>query len=95
MVFVIRGLHSPWKMPISYFLPDISVKHLVLSELLVKAVTQLFKYGFIVKALIWDPDASNVASYKDLKITKKKSHIYKLKIEKCLLYLMFHISLKI
>lgn len=74
MVFVIRGLYSSWKMPISYFLPATSVKHLVLSELLVEAVTRLFNCGFIVKALVCDQGANNVAAYKDLKITKDEPY---------------------
>lgn len=74
MVFVIRGLYSSWKMPISYFLPATSVKHLVLSELLVEAVGRLFNCGFIVKALVCDQGANNVAAYKDLKITKDEPY---------------------
>jgi len=61
-------------MPISYFLNATSVKHLVLSELLVEAVTRLFKYGFVVKALVCDQGASNVAAYRDLKITKEEPY---------------------
>lgn len=74
MVFVIRGLYSSWKMPISYFLPATSVKHVHLSELLVEAVTQLFKCGLIVNILVCDQGASNVAAYKDLKITKDEPY---------------------
>jgi len=76
MVFVIRGLYSSWKMPISYFLPATSVKHQILSELLVEAITQLFKCGFIVKALICDQGVSNVAAFKDLKITKEEPYFF-------------------
>lgn len=74
MVFLIRELYSSWKMPISYFLPATSVKHLVLSESLVEAVTRLFKCEFIVKALICDQGANNVAAYKDLKIIKEEPY---------------------
>lgn len=74
MVFIIRGLYSSWKIPISYFLPATSVKHVILSELLVEAVTRLFNSGFIVKALVCDQGANNVAAYKDLKITKDEPY---------------------
>jgi len=62
-------------MPISYFLSATSVKNLVLSELVVEAVTRLFKSGFIVKVLICDQGVSNVVAYKDLKITKKEPYL--------------------
>jgi len=76
MVMIIRGVYSSWKMPIAYFLPATSVKHKVLSELLEEAVKRLFDCGLIVKALVCDQGASNVAAYKDLGITKDKPYFF-------------------
>jgi len=63
-------------MPIAYFLPATSVKHKVLSELLEEVVKRLFDCGLIVKALVCDQGASNVAAYKDLDITKNKPYFF-------------------
>lgn len=37
-------------------------------------MARLFKCGFIVKALVCDQGASNVAAYKDLKISKDEPY---------------------
>lgn len=72
MVFMIRGLYTPWKMPICYFLPATSVSHNILSELLVEAIQRLFDCGLFIKAVICDQGTNNVAALKLLKVTKDK-----------------------
>ncbi|KAL4085131.1 hypothetical protein QTP88_027423 [Uroleucon formosanum] len=76
MVFMIRGLYSSWKLPIAYFLPSTSVKHFMLADLITEVLERLFQCGLIVKAIICDQGASNVAAFKDLKMTKEKPYFF-------------------
>jgi len=76
MVFMIRGLYSSWKLPIAYFLPSTSVKHIMLADLITEVLERLFQCGLVVKAIICDQGASNVAAFKDLKMTKDKPYFF-------------------
>jgi len=72
MVFLIRGLYTSWKLPISFFFfISTSVKYTDLSILLMDVIEKLLDCGFIVTAMICDQGKNNVtALVKDLKITK-------------------------
>jgi len=76
MVFMIRGLYSTWKLPIAYFLPSTSVKHIMLADLITEVLERLFQCGLVVKAIVCDQGVSNVAAFKDLKMTKDKPYFF-------------------
>jgi len=74
MVFVARGLYSTWKMPITYYLSASSMKHDVLTEIIIEVVEKLFSIGLSVTAIVCDQGTNNVAALKKLGISKEKPY---------------------
>ncbi|KAF0717771.1 Uncharacterized protein FWK35_00034244, partial [Aphis craccivora] len=74
MVFIARGLYSRWKMPITYFLSASSMKHDILSELIIEVVEKLNRIGLSVTAIVCDQGTNNVAALKKLGISKEKPY---------------------
>lgn len=74
MVFIARGLYSKWKMPITYFLSASSMRHDILSELIIEVVEKLNNIGLSVTAIVYDQGTNNVAALKKLRISKEKPY---------------------
>lgn len=72
MVFLIRGMYSSWKMPVSYFLSATSMKATTLSKLIVDHVQQLMNCGLKVRAIVCDQGPNNRSAFSKLNLTKEK-----------------------
>ncbi|KAL4083888.1 hypothetical protein QTP88_029204 [Uroleucon formosanum] len=72
MVFLIRGMYSSWKMPISYFFSATSMKATTLSKLIVDHVQQLMNCGLKVRAIVCDQGPNNRSAFSKLNLTKEK-----------------------
>ena len=66
LVFMLRGLFSPWKIPIAFYFARDGVKTFVLKNIIKEIVLAVFKSGFIVRATISDQGSANVAAIKSL-----------------------------
>lgn len=72
MVFLIRGIYSSWKMPVSYFFSATSMKATTLSELILNYVQTLMDCGLIVTAVVCDQGPNNRSAFTKLQLTKEK-----------------------
>ncbi|KAL4135438.1 hypothetical protein QTP88_007047 [Uroleucon formosanum] len=72
MVFLIRGMYSSWKMPVSYFFSATSMKATTLSKLIVDHVQQLLNCGLKVRAIVCDQRPNNRSAFSKLNLTKEK-----------------------
>lgn len=75
MVFMIRGIYSSWKLPVSYFLSSTSMKASTLSEIILEQINQLINCKLHVKAIICDQGPNNRSALSKLGFTKDKPWI--------------------
>ncbi|KAF0704226.1 Transposable element P transposase, partial [Aphis craccivora] len=75
MVFMIRGIYSPWKLPISYFLSSTSMKATTLSELILEQINLLISCKLHVTAIICDQGPNNRSALTKLGFTKENPYI--------------------
>ena len=59
LAFMVRGLYTKWKQPLSYFLTDGTVKPETLQTLTQSCLEKMEKIGLQTKALICDQGANN------------------------------------
>lgn len=71
MVFMIRGIYSSWKLPISYFLSSTSMKATILSELILEQINLLISCKLHVTAIICDQGPNNRSALTKLGFTKE------------------------
>uniref|UniRef100_A0A2S2Q3S0 Transposable element P transposase n=1 Tax=Sipha flava TaxID=143950 RepID=A0A2S2Q3S0_9HEMI len=94
MVFLIRGMYSSWKMPVSYFLSATSMKATILSKLIVDHVQQLMNCGLKVRAIVCDQGPNNRSAFNKLNLTKEKPWFIVNNIKIFAIYDVYHIFLK-
>ncbi|CAI6351142.1 unnamed protein product [Macrosiphum euphorbiae] len=75
MVFMIRGIYSSWKLPVSYFLSSTSMKATTLSEIILEQINQLMTCKLHVKAIVCDQGPNNRSALTKLGFTKDKPWI--------------------
>jgi len=76
MVFMARGLFSPWKFPVAYFLAHSGVKHTLLKDLIIDVLTELFKNGLYPKVLVCDQGTNNQSALKSLGVDENKPYFF-------------------
>ncbi|KAL4121023.1 hypothetical protein QTP88_013608 [Uroleucon formosanum] len=76
MVFMARGLFSPWKFPVAYFLALSGVKHKLLKDLIIDVLTELIKNGLCSKVLVCDQGTNNQSALKSLGVDENKPYFF-------------------
>lgn len=76
LVFMARGIYSPWKIPITYFLAHSAIKHAVLKNLIIDVLQELFDIGILPKVIICDQGSNNQSALKSLNVTENKPYFY-------------------
>lgn len=66
LVFMLRGLHSGWKMPISYNFCSKQTKTAQLIRCIKKHIYEINKAGFYIVSTVCDQGSSNVAAINEL-----------------------------
>lgn len=75
MVFMVRGLYSPWKVPVAYFLSKKAVKKDQLKSLIEATIQHVQKAGLNPKVMVCDQGTNNRSALKALKISKDRPYI--------------------
>ncbi|XP_031333106.1 uncharacterized protein LOC116163356 [Photinus pyralis] len=76
MVFMLRGLHSKWKLPIAYFLSHTGPNSKELTTLIQDAIIKIKSCGLQLKAIICDQATTNVSTFKQLLVSKEKPYFF-------------------
>jgi len=76
MVFMARGLYSPWKFPVAYFLAHSGVKHKLLKDLIIDVLSELFKSGLCPKVLVCDQGTNNQSALKSLGVDENNPYFF-------------------
>ncbi|KAF4526812.1 hypothetical protein B566_EDAN015138 [Ephemera danica] len=71
-VFLLRGLLSDWKQPLSYVLTNGPIKARDLEDLLKQILDKLISIGFDVRAVVCDQGTNNQALIRNLGVNKSK-----------------------
>ncbi|KAL4127222.1 hypothetical protein QTP88_011412 [Uroleucon formosanum] len=88
LVFMARGIFSPWKIPIAYYLVRSAVKHGMLKDLIVYVLRTLLEAGLHPKIIVCDKGTNNQSTLKALNVTEHNPYFF-INDKKYMLYLMF------
>jgi len=75
MVFIVRGLYSNRKLPLTYFLSDSSMSSSILKDLIVYVIEKCTDLGFHIVALVCDQGSNNYSALKHLGCCKEKPFV--------------------
>lgn len=90
LVFMARGIYSPWKFPIAYFLFHSGVDNIMLKNLIIDILQKLFEVRLCSKIIVCDQGKSNQSCLKSLNISEESPFFMSI-TTKYFLYLTFHI----
>lgn len=85
LVFMVRGLYSRWKLPVSYFVSGSATQTEKLRSIILLNISELGKTGLLVKGVVCDQGTNNVSALKGLGVTplqpfflheSKKYHVF-------------------
>lgn len=67
LVFMAKGLHSEWKLPLAFHFCASQTKHPQLVRCIKEVIEEISKAGLIVQTTVCDQGSSNIAAIKTLK----------------------------
>lgn len=70
LVFMARGIYSPWKFPIAYFLAHSGVNKTILKNLIIDVLQKLFEVGLCPKIIVCDQGTNNQSTLKSLNVSE-------------------------
>lgn len=76
LVFMARGIYSPWKFPIAYFLGHSGVDKIMLKKLIIDILQKLFEVGLCPKIIVCDQGTSNQSCLKSLNISEESPFFF-------------------
>lgn len=77
LVFMARGIHSVWQIPVAYYLAHSAIQPCMLKDLLVHVLQTLFEIGLQPKLIVCDQDCSNNwSALKLLNVTENKPFFF-------------------
>ncbi|GFO18984.1 THAP domain-containing protein 9 [Plakobranchus ocellatus] len=90
LVFMLRGLSTKWKQPVSYYLSNGPVKAHMLVPLLYEVIRGVPAIGLVMKIVICDQGRNNRAMCSRLHITEEQPYFYcdSMKIFFCMILLI-------
>lgn len=76
LVFMARGIYSPWKIPIAYFLSHSGVNKNILKNLILDVLTKLFEVGLYPKIIVCDQGTNNQSTLKSLNVSEDRPFFF-------------------
>lgn len=86
LVFMLRGLYTGWKMPVSYNFCAKATKTAQLIRCIKEHVLKISKAGFLIVATVCDQGSCNVAAIKDLLLRTDMMQNFERRIQGRFLY---------
>jgi hypothetical protein len=71
-----RGIFSPWKIPIAYYLVRSAVKHDMLKDLILYVLRTLLEVGLYLKIIICDQGTNNQSALRALNVTENHPYFF-------------------
>lgn len=76
LLFLIRGVHSNWKLPFAYFVSGNTIKNIDLKKLILEGIQYLLNAGLNVVSVICDQGKNNQSALKMLGVTKENPFFF-------------------
>lgn len=88
LIFMLRGLHTGWKMPISYNFCAKTTNKAQLTRCIKEHIVQINKAGFSIVATVCDQGSSNVAAIHELLLRTDMKRNFENKTQGKLLFIL-------